>query len=512
MGESESQRADYYAPAAPEGESSALRALPTLLRRRAIVILIPLLAVPAVAVQLAVHQKKEYTASSTLLFQSTRHRLASEDDQREAATNVGVLQTGVLSQRAKQKLGGSDGSVAINGSSQSNLINVQATAHSPRRASDLANAVARQYIAFRADAVQNDFQQQEQGVRRQIGKLPAFAFGKAATQQRRSLRQRLRRISLASLAVTSDVRQITIASPPGSPSSPHPVRSGIIGGLVGLLLGLAAALALERLDLRVRDPRFFESVFRRPILGRIPRSRALSKTPPGVLLPPIEGQAFADLRANLRQVAVNGNGRSLVVTSAEAREGKTTVAWHLACAAAGPRHRVLVIEADMRRPGLSAKLGTDGVPGLSEVLEGKVSLDEAIREISIQPRTNGNGNGNGRRRPRTVDVLFAGSATQDPTGLLESQEMEDMLVQVARDYDLVIVDTPPASVASDAVPLITHVGGVIVVGRLAKSKQGAVSELGKRLEQIDAPTLGVVVNSVDVPRDVYHYYYARQRF
>jgi Mrp family chromosome partitioning ATPase len=108
-------------------------------------------------------------------------------------------------------------------------------------------------------------------------------------------------------------------------------------------------------------------------------------------------------------------------------------------------------------------------------------------------------------------VLFAGLGAVDPTALFESDRMRDLLEYLVATYDLVIIDTPPVSVASDAVPLLRRAGGVIVVGRLAKSRQNAVTELGKQLTRLQAETVGVVVNGGDVPRDTYRYYYARPR-
>ncbi len=500
-------------PPPPTEQETILRALPRLIRRRALVILVPLLVVPAVAVLLANKQPKEYSAVASIVFRDTQG-LASADPAREAATNVGVLETGVIADAAKKKLGLSNGDVTFTSSPDSNLVNVKATARSPKNSARLANAVARGYIAYRLSATKDQLGAEEQRIR---AELPTInGHDKVSKAQRSTLRRRLRALTLESATLTPEAQQVGRATPPSGPSAPHPMRSGIIGGAVGLLIGLLIALALERLDLRVLDPRHFEQVFGRPILGRIPRSRALSKTPPGKDLPPVEGQAFADLRANLRHHvgSPNGHAKSLVVTSAEAAEGKTTVAWHLACAAATPHQRVLVIEADLRRPGLSAKLGTDGTPGLSEVLLGRASMEQATRQIPIGPRENGNGNGNGhgRRRARTVDVLFAGSPANDPTSLLESPEMQTLLEHAKEAYDLVIIDTPPTTIAKDAVPLVSSASGVLVVGRLAKSHVGPVADLSKQLREIDAPMVGVVVNSTEVPRNMYDYYYARPRF
>jgi succinoglycan biosynthesis transport protein ExoP len=520
MASIEPTRPDYAPTPAPDAaEQPVLRALARLVRRRWLVILIPLIAIPFVAYSISSHQTKQYQATATLLFQDTAggQQLASGDPAREAATNISVLQSGLITQRAMKKLGGTEGSVSFTNSADANLVQIDATSRTPQRTADLANGVATEYIKFRQRQTQSQLAAQETRINQRIAQLKG-STRTADKRQKKTLTGIVRGINLKQATLAPDVRQLGVATAPSSPSSPHPTRSALIGILLGLAIGFGIAFALERLDLRVRDPREFETAFGRPILGRIPRSRALSKTPPGEWLPPMESQAFADLRAKLRHHvgSPNGHAKSVVITSAQAAEGKTTVAWHLACAAAGPHQRVLLIEADLRRPGLSAKLRTDGTPGLSDVLQGDAAISEAVRQVPIGTADNtGNGNGNtrhrGTREPRTVDVLFAGSPAGDPTGLLESPEMRDFMKWAIEVYDLVLIDTPPTSVANDAVPLVTRTDGVIVVGRLAKSRVAAVADLSKQLREINAPTVGIVVNSSEVERHVYDYYYARPR-
>jgi succinoglycan biosynthesis transport protein ExoP len=289
--------------------------------------------------------------------------------------------------------------------------------------------------------------------------------------------------------------------PNPEPVSPKPLRAGIVGGFIGLIIGLALAVMRERLDLRVREPQQFEDAFGRPIIGRIPDSSALSKSSLQASLPPVEGQAFRDLRANLRHAVGDRDARSVVITSAIPSEGKTTVAWNLAREAAGAGARVLLVEADLRRPGLSVKLGTEPGAGLSDYIQGLATLEQATRQLPIPSTSNGDGH------TRVIDIVFAGSPPRDATGLLESDRMAWFLDHAAMIYDLVVIDTPPLSVASDAVPLIGRVSGVIVVGRLETTTRGAMGELCKQLTNLDAHVLGIVVNSSGVPRDTYRYYY-----
>jgi polysaccharide biosynthesis transport protein len=469
-----------------------------LLWRRRLLIAIPLIVVPAAALTFSLGQEEKYTASATLIFRdsgSGAQPLVSEDPEREAATNVRLLQGELMKQRVERALGGSiGGTVSVIQEGESNLVTVEATATDPDRAARIANTYAAQYTAFRRETARRELRQEQQQVRRELEALPK---GPAAAPERLALRQRLARLAVAA-PQAGGVRQVGSATPPSSASSPHPVRNTLLGALVGLLLGLVLAGARDRLDRRIRDPHELETVFDRPIIGRIPKSRALAKRRSGVHgLPPAEAEAFHALRANLLYFAADRGTRSVLVTSAEPGEGKTTIAWNLACAASSPGARVLLIEGDLRRPTLARTLGAGDAPGLTEFLEGKAGLAEVVREVAVGSFDHG------PEKPRTVHLILAGSSPANPLDLIDSERMRELLRTLPESYDLVVIDTPPTSTTADAIPLLSQVGGVIVVGRLAKSDYDSVTELSELLTRLDAPTFGVVVNS-DEPRSYYY--------
>ena len=206
------------------------------------------------------------------------------------------------------------------------------------------------------------------------------------------------------------------------------------------------------------------------------------------------------LRANLRYFDIDREVESVLVTSAAPGDGKTTVAWNLAAAAAGAGGRVLVIEADLRHPGLANSLGLRGSAGLSTVLAGEATLEATIQEIPVQEQASGRG-------LRTVDVLLAGPLPPNPSDLLESDRMRELIADGERTHDLLVIDTPPTSVVSDAIPLIKQVGGVIVVARLAKTTREAALHLHNQLKNLDARVFGIVVNAVGSDAGNYGYAY-----
>ena len=249
----------------------------------------------------------------------------------------------------------------------------------------MANVWAQEYVALRRLAHPGgDRRSGVRAARRQWRRFP-----RVRTSRRPALQERIDALSVASIAPTG-VRQIERAKPPADAASPKPVQNTLIGAIVGLALGLALAIALERRDRRVRDPRFMEYVLGGPIIGRIPRSRAIARSGRGTrALPALEAEAFRTVRVNLRRQLEQQGIRSLIVTSAIPGEGKTTLAWNLARIEAASGSRVLLVEADLRRPSLVQQpQGQRGPSGLSDLLaDDQAQLQDLIRPVAFDEDT-----------------------------------------------------------------------------------------------------------------------------
>ena len=209
------------------------------------------------------------------------------------------------------------------------------------------------------------------------------------------------------------------------------------------------------------------------------------------------------LRANLRYFNVDRDNRSIVVTSAASGEGKSTVAWNLAAAAAEAGARVLLIEADLRRPSLAERHGLSAGQGLSGVLAGQTDLDRAALTIPLGEHTPTGGH-------TSFDVLLAGPIPPNPSDLIESNQLAKLIDSAQQRYDMMVIDTPPATIVSDTAPLIKQVSGLIVVSRLGQTTRDSAGHLQRHLQHLGAPTLGVVVNGVST-RDRYYGGYENAR-
>lgn len=499
---------------AADADGSRWVELAALVRRRWLAVVVCALAAPAVAFAISKHEEKRYTATANLLFRDpgldqklfgTTVFQPSTDPSREQATNIALVSLQGVAIRTSRALGGTlspgqvQAAIQVTPSGQANLAQITATDTQPSRAARLANTFGEEYIRFRQAADRSKIAQAQQLVRRQLAALtPSERDGLKG----RSLQSRGQQLELLSALQTGNAELVQRAGVPGAAAFPKTKRNVVFALFVGLLAGLGLAWLLNRIDQRLRTVEEVGALFDLPLLGGVPLATELARDADQNGVPARVSESFRMVRANLRYFNVDKPVRTVLVTSPAPGDGKSTVAWHLAVAAASTGSRVLMVEADLRRPGLSTQYNPDGGPGLSEFLSGAVELDEALRPVGVGTRVNG------AKRSLIMSVIFAGAKPPNPAELLESKRMMELLEQSATEYDLVVVDSPPASVVSDAVPLIHAVDGVLVVGRLGETTRNAASHLKVQLASLGAPVLGLVVNGVSQGEGYYggHYY------
>lgn len=483
------------------------------LRRRVGLVVLCIVLVPLAALGLSLAQQKQYTATIAILFRNPGLDQAilghgnilfpPIDADQEAATNLRLVDLDTVDRLVGGQLGLSQGDVRgkinVQAQGNSNIVTVSATDHNARRAAQIANVFGAQFIAFRRDADRAKINQAVTLVEQRINELPPGGGGDI---RRSLLENRLTALQTLSDLQTGNAEVVQPADVPTSPSSPKIVRNTVIGGLVGVLLAFALALILDRVDRRVREPDELEDIFDLPIVGYVPQSGSLRKEDAGPQLRGPIAEAFRMLRTTLLYFNVDKNIRSLLVTSAAPKEGKTTVSLNLACTTAAGGAKVLLLEADLRHPALRKHIGDvpDGIPGLGEIIARDLDLHSGVTRVPLESSKEG-------RPLASLDVILAGPVPPNPADLLESQRMRTLIQEAERDYDLVVIDTPPTFVVPDAVPLVNQVSGVIVVARLGVTERDTARKLREQLDNLNAPTLGLVVNSVDHWRTRYGYIY-----
>jgi capsular exopolysaccharide synthesis family protein len=282
---------------------------------------------------------------------------------------------------------------------------------------------------------------------------------------------------------TSATVALNVVSGPAvsnNPISPRKKVNLTLGIAVGLLLGLAAAVARELADTSIRTPEVLRSVTDIPVLGTIGYDSAAKKNPlvVGSQIRSIRAEAFRQLRTNLQFVDVDNPVKVLVVTSSTASEGKSTVATNLAIVFAEASQKVLLIEADMRRPRVTDYLGLERAIGLTNVLAGQVEVDDVLQKWGEDG----------------LWVLPSGTIPPNPSELLGSKNMVELVDTLRGRFDMVIIDTPPLLPVTDAAVASALADGVVLVVRYGKTSRAQVVSAIHSLRSVDARLLGSVFN------------------
>jgi capsular exopolysaccharide synthesis family protein len=474
-------------------------ALLRVLRRRIRILVLSVLVVIAAAVVFSLVRETQYSATTTLLFRDPQldQKLfgsgtpRDEDPFRTAATNLQLASLEIVADRTAADVGGLSGDdvdskVDTSERGQSDLVSITATDADPERAALIANTFATNFIDLRRRANRKNILEAEATVRRRIQGLEATP---AAEPEEKTLRSRLEELSVLASVQTGNAEIAERAQVPENPSTPGVVWSGVLGLLFGLVLGVGLAFLFDRIDRRLRDPREVEEAFRRPMLGFIPRGGRRKRGGEDGELAPGAARAFRSMGANLRYFAVGGEMKTIVVTSAMRGDGKTTIAWNLAAATAIAGRRALLVEADLWHPSLAIRFGLERTAGLSDVLAGQADWERAILRIPIeQPPSD-------EPSQKNFDLLPAGPVPPNPADLLGAESMTELIRRAEERYDAVFIDTPATTITTEAVPLLGHVDGTIVVVRLGNTTRDELERLRGRLAALNARILGLVINS-----------------
>ena len=263
-----------------------------------------------------------------------------------------------------------------------------------------------------------------------------------------------------------------------------------LGSILGLALGLGMALLLEVASTSIRTPRDLVRHVHIPILGTVPdlddeevdieRIELATHTAPRSMV----AEAFRSIRTNLLLSSPAERQRTVLFTSSRPEEGKTAVAVNLAIAIGQSGRRVLLVDANFHRPALQTIFPKARREGLSNILIGRARLEDLVSPTELP----------------NVDVLTCGPIPPNPTELLSSRYLAELLAQAADRYDQVLIDGPPALLVSDALVLASAVDGVIMVCRAKSTSRGTVQRAREQLERVNARIFGAVLNAAQVAR------------
>jgi len=299
--------------------------------------------------------------------------------------------------------------------------------------------------------------------------------------------------STKNFGATVSARVIEPAVAPTVQASPNKTRDTLLGVILGLLVGLVGCVLFALLDTRIRSADALGRTTALPLLGQIGRFPLAGDLRPAMVRAPngAEAESYRRVRAGLRLASVHRDVRIILVTSGLFGEGKSTLSVNLALAMAETGARVLLVDADLRRPRVAKFFGLEGAVGLTAVLSGSVALEDARRRYGTT----------------TLDLLLSGDVPPIPSELLSSSKMSQVLQEMASKYDVVIVDTAPVLAVPDAALLSQHADLTLLVVSAVQTRQAQVARAIRSLEIAGARISGVVLNRVRMPRRRDAYYY-----
>lgn len=320
----------------------------------------------------------------------------------------------------------------------------------------------------------------------------------------------LETLRLSKAQSTPTVMQVETAAKPTTPISPKPVQSALLAAAIGLLATAGFIFLVEFLDDTLKTPDDIKDVLETPVIGFIGELKHNPKQDEeslGVFVAknprsPV-AEAFRSLRTNLEYSSVDDPARTLLVTSSGESEGKSTVAANLAIVEAQSGKKVIIIDADMRRPKVHVQFNKSNRKGLSDVVTGKLRIEDVVKTYD---------------QVENLSIITCGTIPPNPSELLGSDRMSQTLKELEEQFDLIIIDTPPM-IVSDAQILSGKVDGVIFVVIPGQTRAIAALRPIEELRRIGSHVMGIVANKIPRNRDYYyggynyyspyssHYYY-----
>jgi succinoglycan biosynthesis transport protein ExoP len=494
-----------------------------VLRRRKWILIPPLVLAPAAAVLLATGKPVRYDASAQVLV--NRQNLAANlsgvndptqfDSTRLLTTQAQFARLPTIARRTLAAVGLKDwsasellGESSVTSADNSDFLTFNVSDPSAARATALATAYAKEYVAYRQHFDTAQLETAQHSLRARIKRLKRA--GATNTPLYGSLVDRAGQLAAMEAVVASGGGLVRPAAGAGRAAS-HLVRDGVFALVLGLIAAVGLAFLRDALDQRPRSAEDIGDRLDLRLLGRLPRPpRALSRANRLVMLSAPEtpyAEAFRMVRMSLEFVTARGTNESpesadrhvrsdtqrcqrVMVTSAVEAEGKSTTVGNLAVAFAHAGRRVLLVDLDFRRASLHRFFDLNMQPGIADVVLGSAHLDNVIAPVELEPPGSGSLNvvPLGTLPPRAADAAF-------------TLGLEQVLGRLADRADLMLIDSPPLLRVGDALALTNYVDGLLVVTNLRAIQPSMLDELHRVLAECPAAKLGFIVTGAEVEGD-----------
>ena len=457
-----------------------------------------------------------YTSSSELLIENSGVEKAlfgtsvfdnaTYQMERDVKTRAEMIKSPQVVEAVQKRLGVTDSvadKVDVNSVKDTNVIRITAVDTDPNIARDLADGFATEFIEWRRQSNRSAIQDARLLVEQQL------ARAQPANQD--ALLQKLEDLRISEVLQTGNVELIKNASVALTPVSPKPVQNTVIAFVVSLIAGCGLALLLNNFDTNIRETGEIEKEVKLPIIGMIPpfHHSYNGLYQPIITRDPVgnEAESFRALRTNLQYVDLNKNVKSMIITSMVPSEGKTTTLVNLALALAIGGKKVIILDADFRRPTVYKHLSLENSIGLTNAVAGNCTLREVLqmvdlKELSLNHLNNNreaygdSGNTTMLYNSHFLYCATTGPIPPNPGEIVSSHQFKEIINEAKGYADYVLVDTPPLMSVGDAAGMASSVDGMILVIKLLQTSRNVLPHAQKFIEMLPCTPLGVVVTNL----------------
>ena len=432
-------------------------------------------------------------------------------------TQSPVLEEVIQGQNLEMELNNLRDAISVQPVRDTQLIDVKVEHESPQRAAWIANALVEVFTEQNRERQTTRYAESKQSLETQLERVDQRIEeisqsldnleenGDNEAERNRleltlsqyqntysSLLESYEEVRRAEAESVSNVVQVEPATIPDNPVRPRTLINTALAGVVGGMLAVGGIFLMDALDDTVRDPDHVEQALELPILGMLPQHEEEEKAVIAIEQPRHPTvEAFRTLRTNIRYSSVDHPVRKLLVTSADPGVGKTSTVTNLAAVLAQGGSKVLLVDADLRKPKIHHHLGQANHEGFSDIfVQENVDLNALIQNDVDRG---------------SLSVLTSGSIPPNPAELLGSQKMAQFLEEMEKEYDYILLDSPPLMAVTDAAVLAQAADGVLVVVKPGTTQLGALLGAVEQLRRVGARILGLVMN--EIPRRGSRYYY-----
>ena len=500
------------------------------LRERFVVILVTVILAVGAAVVFSLWQTPMYRASAEVLRQTAAldqtlfgtSVFRFQDAQRELQTGANLVKIKSVGRMVKDDLRSERDveellkMVEVTPVGSTDVIRITAVSSDPAEAADVANSFAVQFIKSRQEANRSILAAADKQV---LAELEQMSPEERASERAATLTQKHEELGILQSMQTGGFELVQGAEAPVVSFSPRPVRNAGFAFLGGIFLGTLLAFLLNYLDRRIKDERNLEREFSLPVLASVPReggrwgsdSPRRSKSLIGFSKSQwLRLEAFRSLRSNLRFYQIGSKSQTLLFTSALPQEGKTVTAINLGLTLALSGARVILLEADLRRPSFHRYLNMDKSVGMSTVLVGASTFQESLQVVRVADYVPDPGLNGATADLREADLkkdllcMTSGPLPPNPAELLGSPRMQELISTAAAHAEYVLIDGPPLLLVSDALNIAGQVDGIIITTRLKSTTIDEARDVRAVLERSGGRALGLVANGVSSKSKSYY--------